>query len=210
MNIESAEYRWASAELTVACKRVAPHVIAALQRHGVRRVLDVGCGNGSLCGVLSRSGFDVVGVENDPSGVAICRRTYPSIPFHHFGVQDSPERLIEAVGGRFDAVVCTEVIEHLYSPRMLFSYASGVLTNPGIVVVTVPYYGYLKNLLISALNMWDQHHSSLNDGGHIKFFSSRTLRSLIEQSGFQVLECNGIGRKIPFLWNTMIAVAKSR
>jgi hypothetical protein len=36
----------------------------------------------------------------------------------------------------------------------------------------------------SVANKWDYVHSPLWDGGHIKFFSRKTLRQLFEESGF--------------------------
>lgn len=208
MKIESVEYGWGSAELTVACQRVASHVLKELTRYKINRVLDVGCGNGSLCGVMAAAGYDVVGVENDASGVAISRRTYPHIPFYHFGVQDDPALLLQQNPVRYDAVVCTEVVEHLYSPKMFFRYAKCVLRPGGVVIITVPYYGYLKNLIIALSNKWDQHHGSLVDGGHIKFFSTSTMRKLFHDSGYEILFCGGIGRRTPYLWNTMITVGR--
>lgn len=72
--------------------------------------------------------------------------------------------------------------------------------------MSTPYHGYLKNFMISILNKWDAHHFSLVEGGHIKFFSMRTLRTIIERNGFVVKEIKGVGR-VPYLWGTMVAVA---
>jgi 2-polyprenyl-6-hydroxyphenyl methylase/3-demethylubiquinone-9 3-methyltransferase len=46
------------------------------------QILDVGCGNGALCGLLNRRGFQVVGVDPSTSGIAAARQSFPTIPFH--------------------------------------------------------------------------------------------------------------------------------
>ncbi len=175
---------------------------------GVRRVLDLGCGNGDLCGQLVTAGYDVVGVEIDSDGVRIARQTYPSVPFYNFGVHDDPLALLQREGGRaFDAVVSTEVIEHLYAPHLLPRYAHSVLAPGGYLLLSTPYHGYLKNLMLSLLGHWDKHHTSLWHGGHIKFWSVATLSRLLEENQFRVTGFRGAGR-LPYLWKSMILMAR--
>ena len=103
----------------------------------------------------------------------------------------------------FDAVVSTEVIEHLFSPHLLPLSARPMLREGGYLIVSTPYYGYLKNIAISVLGKWDFHHASLWHGGHIKFWSRKTLTRLLEANGFKVTAFHGVGR-LPWLWKWMI------
>ena len=183
-------------------------VLKLLQRTGARRVLDLGCGNGDLCGQLAGAGYDVVGAELDPDGVRIARQAHPQIPFHNFGVHDDPLVLLRREGERpFDAVVSTEVIEHLYAPHLLPAYARSVLVPDGHLIVSTPYHGYVKNLMLSLFNHWDKHHTPLWYGGHIKFWSAATLSRLLEDSHFRVTGFRGVGR-LPYLWKSMLLVAR--
>jgi 2-polyprenyl-3-methyl-5-hydroxy-6-metoxy-1,4-benzoquinol methylase len=181
------------------------HVIARLK---ARRVLDLGAGNGALCGLLKKEGYSVAGCEYDAKGVEIARATYPEVPFYQYGVQDDPADLL-AAEGKFDLVVSTEVIEHLFSPHHLPIFAARVLQDGGHLVVSTPYHGYLKNLLLSIFNKWDFHHSPLWHGGHIKFWSRQTLSKLLEENGFEVLEFRGVGR-VAYLWKSMVLVCRKR
>jgi len=74
-------------------------------------------------------------------------------------------------------------------------------------VRVTPYHGYLKNLVISLVGGWDRHFQVERDGGHIKFFSKRTLRRMAEAVGFRNLRFQGAGR-LPWLWKSMILVAQ--
>lgn len=200
------DYGWADASVPENVGYLAGPVIAALNRAGAKRVLDLGCGNGSLCGHLRTAGFEVVGVEYDAAGVAIAQRTFPHINFYNFGVQDNPSALLSQEA-QFDAVVSTEVVEHLFSPHLLPQYAHPLLRENGTLVVTTPYHGYVKNLALAVLGKWDHHHHALWHGGHIKFFSRRTLTQLLERNCFRVTGFSGVGRA-PLLWKSMILEAK--
>lgn len=156
---------------------------------------------------MAAQGYDVVGVELDREGVQIARQTAPSLKFYNYGVEHDPQQLIDAEGGAlFDAVVSTEVVEHLYAPHLLPRYAHGVLRAKGRLIVSTPYHGYLKNLALSVFDHWDQHHTALWHGGHIKFWSRRTLTQLLEEHGFCVDGFHGTGC-LPYLWKSMIVTA---
>jgi len=83
----------------------------------------------------------------------------------------------------------------------------GGLRRKGHLVITTPYHGYMKNLLLSLLNEWDSHHSPLWHGGHIKFWSRTTLTKLLQENGFTVVDFSGVGR-ISYFWKSMVLVAK--
>ncbi len=202
------DYGWTTGEPTHAYAYLAPVVLRVLHELGARRVLDIGAGNGSLCGRLAHAGSDVVGVEYDQHGVDIARRSFPSIPFHRYSVEDDPALLLQEQS-TFDTVVSTEVIEHLYSPHRLPQYARAVLQDGGHLVITTPYHGYLKNLALSVAGRWDRHHTPLWHGGHIKFFSRTSLGTLLSENGFEVTGFTGIGR-LPWLWKSMLLVARKR
>jgi 2-polyprenyl-3-methyl-5-hydroxy-6-metoxy-1,4-benzoquinol methylase len=203
-----AEYGWTCASRPESSGYIAPMVLKILKQIGARRVLDLGCGNGDLCGQLAGAGYDVVGVELDPEGVRIARQANPRVSVYNYGVQDDPQLLLRQEGGRlFDAVVSTEVIEHLYSPHLLPAYARNLLSHDGHLIVSTPYHGYVKNLMLSMFNHWDQHHTPLWHGGHIKFWSAATLTRLLQDSHFRVTGFNGVGR-LPYLWKSMILTAR--
>ncbi|MFK5969531.1 MAG: class I SAM-dependent methyltransferase [Candidatus Marithrix sp.] len=173
----------------------------------VQRVIDVSSGNGKLCSLMRNEGYYVVGVEYDKNGVELSRSKYPEIKFYNYGVQDDPSAIL-AHEEKFDVVVSTEVVEHLFSPHLLPIFAKRLLNNGGVLVITTPYHGYIKNLILSIFDKWDTHHTALWHGGHIKFWSRKSLTKLLEKNGFKVIDFSGVGR-IPFLWKSMVVVAKS-
>jgi 2-polyprenyl-3-methyl-5-hydroxy-6-metoxy-1,4-benzoquinol methylase len=201
-------YGWKEADVPCSCAYLVPEIMQIVARLGAKRILDLGSGNGALCGLLKKQSYAVAGCEYDKNGVDIARAAYPDIPFYNFGVQDDPAQLL-ATERKFDLVVSTEVIEHLFSPHHLPIFAGRVLTDDSHLVVSTPYHGYLKNLALSLADKWDAHHGPLWHGGHIKFWSRRTLTRLLEEHGFEVLEFHGVGR-IPYLWKSMILVCRKQ
>lgn len=186
---------------------INPVVIALLREAGARKVLDVGCGNGVLCGELAAAGFEAAGVDGDSAAIAVAARKYPAIPFAVAHFDGSPRDLAPMPAEGFDAVVSTEVVEHLFSPHELARYCFEALKPGGLLVISTPYHGYLKNLVLSLANGWDKHHGVHLHGGHIKFFSRKTLARLLRDAGFEVTGFRGAGR-LPWLWKSMILLAR--
>jgi 2-polyprenyl-3-methyl-5-hydroxy-6-metoxy-1,4-benzoquinol methylase len=168
-------------------------------------ILDTGCGNGSLAVELIKKGFNVYGIDASDEGINIAKKNYPS----RFFIQDlNFDKLPpELANIKFDTILSTEVIEHLYDPRGYIKFCKNCLTGKGILIITTPYHGYLKNLFLSLANKWDSHHGPLWDGGHIKFWSRKTITKLLNEFGFEVITFSGAGR-VPFIWKSMIIKAE--
>lgn len=207
MNHALSNYGWNSNEAPESCNYLAPKILQLLKFYKGIRVCDVGCGNGALAGELKSAGFYVVGVEYSEDGVRLAEALNPEIAFYNLGVQDNSS-VVRDSEGAFDAVVSTEVVEHLFSPQQLPIFARGLLNEGGIFLITTPYHGYLKNLMISIFGLWDRHHTAMWSGGHIKFWSRKTLTTLLEENGFKVIAFHGVGRTL-FLWKSMVIVAKA-
>lgn len=205
-NAISSRYHYGTAEAPHTAAYLTPHILAACKRLSAKRILDLGCGNGALCAALASAGFEVVGCDPSEDGIGFAQRAHPDIRFYQLGVYDDPTAID---GGSFDAVVSTEVIEHLFLPRSLPRFAAAVLRSGGHLILTTPYHGYLKNLAMAVSDKLDSHFSVLWDGGHIKFWSRATLSRLLSEEGFSVTDFIGAGR-LPYLWKSMILVGKKQ
>jgi len=169
------------------------------------RVLDLGCGNGSLTAGWAHQDWRVFGVDVSESGIEQAAAAYPTISF--FCSPIGPELAARYGKATFDAVICSEVIEHVYLPRVLVNSAFELLRPGGLFLVTTPYNGYLKNVVLALSGNMDRHWTVLWDGGHIKFWSWKTLRIVLEEGGFTGPKFVGAGR-IPLLWKSMIVASR--
>ncbi len=186
---------------------IAPEIIAMLRSLCLHSVLDVGCGDGYLCDLLDKHGFYIAGSEIDPKRVSAAVEAAGHLKFYNLGVQDNPAAILRDHPDKFDAVVSTEVIEHLYAPRQLPQFASQVLKPNGYLIISTPYHGYMKNMVISLLNKWDHHHTALWEGGHIKFWSKKTITSLLKENGYEITRIIGVGR-VAYFWKSMIITSR--
>jgi 2-polyprenyl-3-methyl-5-hydroxy-6-metoxy-1,4-benzoquinol methylase len=168
-----------------------------------RRALDLGCGNGATSGMLAALGFDMTGIDTSESGITQARKAFPICRFEVGSAYD------DLVGrfGRFQLVVSLEVVEHLFDPRKFAQNIHDVLEPGGTAVISTPYHGYLKNLALAVTGKMDGHFTALWDGGHIKFFSIRTLRTLLSEAGFRQIRFIRVGR-VPPLAKSMVAVVR--
>lgn len=167
-------------------------------------ILDVGCGNGAIAHELLRSGYDVFGVDASETGIAQARQGWSNRFYVHDLASEGLPPDINAV--QFSTVISTEVIEHLYDPRGLIRTARRVLPQGGRLIISTPYHGYIKNLVLSLSGKMDNHFAVLWDGGHIKFFSRRTLGQMLLEEKFNPERFLGAGR-VPWLWKSMLVQA---
>lgn len=191
-------------------RQLAERFVELVQRmDDVEYVCDLGCGNGYLASRLGSFGLHVTGIDASESGIEIASQHYATqkVGFIRAEIGTDLAPLLPA-GLRFDVVVSSDVIEHLYRPAVLIETAAALLKPDGYLIVGTPYHGYLKNLAISVLNKWDSHHGVHWDGGHIKFFSAKTLRDLVVRHGFGRTTFHFYGR-MPWIWKHMICVAQS-
>ena len=161
--------------------------------------------NGAFTALLASEGFDVAGLDASESGIAAARARHGGLPFAR---HDLNAPLPEAHAGRYDAVVSLEVIEHLLLPRRLMECALAALRPGGLVVVSTPFHGYLKNLALALTGAFDAHWHPLSDYGHVKFFSRPTLTELFLEYNLAGLEFSTAGR-LPPLAKSMLLSGQS-
>jgi 2-polyprenyl-3-methyl-5-hydroxy-6-metoxy-1,4-benzoquinol methylase len=182
------------------------HILALCATMGARRIVDIGCGNGALCCELARHGYEVIGCEPNAESLRFAQCAAPELVFHKLGVEDDPS----ALGAEtFDVAIATEVIEHVMRPASLPHFAQRLLRSGGHLIISTPYHGYLKNLVLALTNNWDAHLNPFWDEGHIKFWSRKTISRLLNENGFRVVRFIGAGR-LPLVWKSMILVAQKR
>lgn len=170
--------------------RVHEKMLEWIVRLAPRSVLEIGSGTGALGAKIAALGCEYVGLEPDEVQFELARQQHPGIRYLRESCYEPPEKMNL---GQFDVVLSNDVIEHLYLPRKLVGFAKAHMKPGGAVVTATPDYGnYWRNLMISATARWDHHHSPLWDGGHVKFFSRKTLQSIFAEQGFTRFEWGSV------------------
>lgn len=164
-------------------------------------LFDLGCGNGSVLNTFSDK-YRVAGIDASESGITSAKERYPDLNVQLGSAYDD----LASQHGTFDAVISLEVVEHLYDPRLYARRLFDMINPGGHAILSTPYHGYIKNLAMAVTGKLDKHFTALWDGGHIKFWSIKTLTILLEEAGFTDLTYYRVGR-IPPLAKSMIVKA---
>lgn len=166
------------------------YVVGEIARRGrhPRRVLDVGCSVGYGSFILSRGSdqISVIGIDIEQQKIEDARRLFDAdrIGFRQLDIVDSRDvrRLIDEAG-RFDVVVCFEVLEHIPpedSEKMLQNLRD-VLKDDGLLFISTP------NKSIYDIGAFTKDH--VNELRHDE------LLALLRNAGFDILEVKGIQKK---------------
>lgn len=95
--------------------------------------------------------------------------------------------------GYFDVIVCNDVIEHVLSPEAFLLSLKGKLTTAGVLVGSIPnvrFWGNLVKLLIK--RDWKYEDSGVLDKTHLRFFTAKSFRRLMDNAGFLLERMSGI------------------
>lgn len=138
-----------------------------------KNILDLGCGNGYLVNYLVGQGYNAYGTDASEKGIAIAKKNSAD----RFFVQDISSGALpaELQNIPFDTIISTEVIEHLYDPEAFINFCKQQLTQGGEIIISTPYHGYLKNLMLSIFNKWDSHMNPRWLGGAHKAMVKKNI-----------------------------------
>jgi len=177
-------------------------LLETLSRHvnAGEYVLDLGCGGGKFTSWMLQAGYTAQGMDISSNALEMAKRNNPDVTFELL----APDGSIPALDNTFAAVWCTEVIEHILDIHLFLSEVRRVLKPGGILILTTPYHGFLKNLLIVLLK-FDRHFNP--EYSHIRFFDKKGLSRCLNKAGLRPFNWSGLGR-FYLLWRTWFVVAR--
>ncbi len=176
----------------------------ALNRKGIggKKVLDAGCGVGFFSARLKEAGYEVTGMDISEQVIQQASQKYSDIRF----ICNPLDSAYPFADEEFDVIFSTEVIEHVIGTYEMFAEMNRVLKKGGYLILTTPYYGLIKGLLI-ILFRFNEHMKNNIKGGHIRFFSRGLLEDVLADCGFSVRQVDYIGR-VRYIAKGMFVVAK--
>ena len=147
------------------------------------RVLDVGCGTGSLGEHIKKRGNWVGGVElSDQAGKTARERLDALWQFDIEGVWPTDLQTHD-----MDIVIMAEVLEHVFDPVTVLKNAREALKPSGRLIITTPNFMNWQNRLKFLFGQFEYQHEGMFDFGHIRWFTHAYLKKVLADSGF-VLE----------------------
>ena len=148
------------------------------------RVLDLGCGGGHNGALLKKAGArEVVGVELDAGAAREARKRLDAVVESDLTDLD-PARLGDEP---FDAILASDVLEHLLDAEDVLAKALTRLRPGGAVVVSLPNVSNVYVFANLLLKTWPRRSSGIFDRTHVRFFAKRDMVRLLEGAGLTVL-----------------------
>ena len=144
-------------------------------------ILEVGCSSGYVGATFAGKGHRVTGIEPDPAAAQAARVVLQEV--HCQGIADF---LRDAPGGRYDAILFGDVLEHLPDPAETLRRCTPLLAPGGLVAISLPCgtHGSIRAMLLDG--RWDYADYGLLDRTHLRFFSRAGVQELFAAAGMQV------------------------
>jgi len=140
-----------------------------------KRLLEVGCGIGSDLEWARQRGWDVHGLELSESAVQIAKN-------QGLDVQCSTFESANLSSNSFDCIIMSQVLEHLYSPKLALERCHELLRPGGLLLVAVPKFDSWTRHALG--NVWHNLQFPI----HLHHFNQSVLERMIRNAGFQVRE----------------------
>jgi 2-polyprenyl-3-methyl-5-hydroxy-6-metoxy-1,4-benzoquinol methylase len=148
---------------------------------GTTRLLDLGCAAGGLATLLP--GVEVVGVELDEAYAAAAEQHCARVI--HADVEQLARDGLEDLG-RFDCMVAADVLEHLVDPWSALRAYARLLDPGGAAVVSLPNVAHWSTYAALIRGSWPRNPEGIHDATHLRWFTLRDARELVEQAGLEV------------------------
>lgn len=163
-------------------------VLAYVPRQS-RRVLELGCGNGTTLGLVkdwlaSPEGLWLAGVELNTDMAVIAREVADQVWTGNVELLNFTD---EIQPGSLDVVLCLDVLEHLVDPWSMVRKLTPLLKPGGRLIASIPnvrHWKFIRNLLFKA--DFNYRDAGLLDRTHLRFFVKKTAIELVTCGGLHL------------------------
>ena len=144
------------------------------------KLLDVGAANGFFVELCTKRGIEAKGIEISQDAVDWAKRLGRNVTYSTLENFSSAEK--------FTAITLLDVLEHIHNPIQFPAAASTNLEDKGYLLINVPNEGSLSAKL--AGRKWH----ALLPPEHWFYFNKKSLKLLLENSGFEVIKMKSISK----------------
>jgi len=155
-----------------------------------KKLLDIGCGIGTVALELEKRGFEVTGVDFSEVAIEKCRQQGLKAI-----VSDVDKDGLKFPDSSFDVVWAGDVVEHVFDPVFLLEETSRVLKDDGCFLMTVPNDFHLRQrwkMFLSGKSIQSGIYRKLRQCKHHTFFSWELLDYMLRESKLSVDHCFSI------------------
>ena len=159
-------------------RRQYRHLIEAYGLEG-KKFIEAGCGRGEFLSVLAEFPVEAHGIEHRADLVELAVKSGLDVTQGFPETEDT-----RFPGGPYDAFLSFNFLEHQPRPGIMLRCIANNLKEGGMGLITVPSLEYILQ--------YDGYYELIRD--HIAYYTFGTLRALLEENGFEVLEEEMVNR----------------
>lgn len=156
----------------------AEKIVNMFPKYSSGRIGDIGAGHGIFLEELKKEWNDATLIAIEPSQdmVKICREKGLCV------IDEMFENIEIAEEERFDLLCSFELFEHLFEPKLFLKKCNSALKLNGCLFIsTLNGKGFDIQLL------WEKH-KNVNPPVHLNFFNLNSMKIVLEQCGFEIVE----------------------
>ncbi len=142
-----------------------------------KSVLDVGCASGYLASFLKEKGCQIDGIDTDTESIREAKRH-----LNAYVLDISKEKVV----GKYDVIILGDILEHLEHPDKILSNFKDNLNKDGYVIISLPNIVNIYPRLKILFGYFDYEEKGIFDRTHLKFFTRKSLKELIDSTGYQI------------------------
>ena len=158
-------------------KFITHNVLDKLNNRSVK-VLDVGCGVGSISTYLADKGYEVMGIDVSENAIKACLKAKENL-----GIKNAQFKISDILNfnskQKFDLIILNEVIEHIESDSKALQKIYRLLRDKGFLLLTTPSI----NAPLYKLRLLEAFDKKV---GHLRRYSQEKLEKLIKKEGFRI------------------------
>lgn len=149
-----------------------------IKRRG--KILDLGCGVGTIDFFLANQGFSVTGIDISKRAISLANKSRRALNIRNVNFLQADVQAY-ACEEKYDYVICSEVLEHLTDTTDVVGYIYDCLKINGICVISVP----SVNAPLYKLGFLEEFDKEV---GHLRRYSEVLLRKSFKNSKFKLLK----------------------
>lgn len=171
-------------------KNSRPEIVSLIPGN-IKSLLDVGCGEGFfLKEIKEQKKMNIWGVEIEPKVAEKAKNITPNI------IVGKIEEVMNLLPNNyFDCITFNDVLEHLLEPSEVLRLINQKLTMDGIIIASIPNVRFIHNLFELLIKKdWEYKDSGILDNTHFRFFTEKSIKRMIENSGYKLIYLKGINK----------------
>ncbi len=146
-----------------------------------KEILDIGSGAGSLSFYLAAKGNRVTGIDISTKAIEECKKSSKILNLKNISFLRASFPEINDLGKKFDAIIFTEVIEHLEDDNLALRKINTLLKRNGLLFLSTP-------SINAPLHKMGLTKKFDKDVGHLRRYTLPQLKKLLKENDFKIIQ----------------------